>query len=68
VRDALRAGLGISLIPKPYVERDLEEGLLQAALEDWDTIKTTLYAVYPSRRHVAPKIRAFLDFLIKELA
>ena len=65
VRDALRAGLGLSLIPRPYVEEDLETGRLLAALEDWRTVETTLHAVYPSRQHVAPKIRAFLDFLIE---
>ncbi|WBU64297.1 LysR family transcriptional regulator [Paracoccus aerodenitrificans] len=65
VRDALRAGFGVSLMPRPYVEEDLEHGRLQSALEDWNTVETTLYAVYPSRRHIAPKTRAFLDFLIE---
>jgi DNA-binding transcriptional LysR family regulator len=64
VRDALRAGFGISLMPRPYVEDDLRDGRLQSALEDWSTVETTLYAVYPSRQHVAPKLRAFLDFLV----
>ena len=68
VRDALRAGLGVSLIPRPYIDEDLREGRLQAVLEDWSTVETTLYAVYPSRQHVAPKIRAFLDFLIMEFS
>lgn len=66
VRDALRAGFGLSLMPYPYVENDLREGRLHAALEDWRTVETTLYAVYPSRQHVAPKIRAFLGFLMEE--
>ena len=66
VRDALRAGFGISLIPRPYVEEDLRTGRLQAALEDWSTVKTTLYAVYPSRQHMAPKLRALLDFLVTQ--
>ncbi|MFJ7352772.1 LysR family transcriptional regulator [Phyllobacterium sp. NPDC097923] len=64
VRDALRAGFGVSLMPYPYVADDLKEGRLQSALDDWSTVETTLYAIYPSRQHVAPKIRAFLDFLI----
>lgn len=64
VRDALRAGFGLSLIPRPYVEEDLREGRLQAVLGDWRTVETTLYAVYPSRQHLAPIIRTFLDFLI----
>ncbi|HEX5736913.1 MAG TPA: LysR family transcriptional regulator [Hydrogenophaga sp.] len=66
VRDALRSGLGLSLIPRAYVQDDLKEGRLRAVLEDWRTVETTLYAVYPSRQHVAPKIRVFLDFLIEE--
>lgn len=66
VRDALRAGFGLSLVPRPYVEDDLRQGRLETALEDWDSVETTLYAVYPSRQHLAPKIRAFVDFLVEE--
>ncbi|MBM1173446.1 LysR family transcriptional regulator [Microvirga arabica] len=66
VRDALREGFGLGLIPFPYVENDLREGRLQCALEDWRTVETTLYAVYPSRQHLAPKTHAFLDFLTEE--
>lgn len=65
VRDALRAGFGVSLMPRPYVESDLTNGQLHSALEDWDTVKTTLYAVYPSPQNIASKTRAFLDFLIE---
>jgi DNA-binding transcriptional LysR family regulator len=68
VRDALRAGFGLSLMPQPYVANDLREGRLQSALEDWSTVETTLYAVYPSRQHLAPKIRVFLDFLVEEFS
>lgn len=66
VRDALRAGFGVSLMPRPYVEEDLAHGWLQSALEGWGTVETTLYAVYPSRQHIAPKIRAFLEFLVRQ--
>jgi DNA-binding transcriptional LysR family regulator len=66
VRDALREGFGLSLIPRRYVQKDLEEGRLQTVLDDWRTVETTLYAVYPSRQHLAPKVRAFLDFLVEE--
>jgi len=66
VRDALREGFGVSLIPSWYVEGDLKTGRLQSALEDWTMVETTLYAIYPARQHLAPKIRVFLDFLIEE--
>lgn len=68
VRDALRAGFGLSLIPRPYVEADIAAGRLQTALDEWQTVETTLYAIYPSRQHVAPKIRVFLDFLVEEFS
>lgn len=67
IRDALRAGFGLSLIPRMYVADDLAAGRLQAALEGWSTHQTALYAVYPSRRYVLPKVRAFLEFLVEEL-
>lgn len=66
IRDALREGFGLSLIPYPYVENDLKEGRLEQALEDWGTVETILYAVYPSRQHLAPKIRVFIDFVMEE--
>lgn len=63
LRDALRAGFGLSLIPHAYVQDDLATGQLQAALTDWHNVETTLYAIYPSRQYLAPKTRVFLDFL-----
>ncbi|MFP3920887.1 MAG: LysR substrate-binding domain-containing protein [Dichotomicrobium sp.] len=67
VRDALRAGFGLSLIPRLYVADDLDAGHLCTVLDDWATVETSVYAVYPSRRHVVAKVRAFLDFLVEEL-
>ncbi|CAB3918103.1 LysR family transcriptional regulator [Achromobacter anxifer] len=67
VRDALRAGFGVSLVPRVYVQQDLDSGALQAVLEDWTPDETFIYAVYPSRRHMVAKVRAFVDFLLEEL-
>lgn len=67
VRDALRAGFGVSLIPRLYVADDIARGRLRTVLADWSAVETPVYAVYPSRRYVVPKLRAFLDFLIEEL-
>ncbi|MEM7138033.1 MAG: LysR family transcriptional regulator [Myxococcota bacterium] len=68
VRDALRAGFGLSLIPRIYVEEDLLEGRLRTVLDAWSLDETHVYAVYPSQRYVVPKVRAFVDFLADELA
>ena len=67
VRDALRAGFGVSLVPRVYVQDDLDQGALQAVLADWLPVETYVYAVYPSRRHMVAKVRAFVDFLVEEL-
>lgn len=67
VRDALRAGFGLSLIPRLYVRDELAQGSLCTVLDDWYSVETGVYAVYPSRRHVVEKVRAFLDFLAAEL-
>lgn len=68
VREALLAGFGISLIPLIYVREDIERGRLVTALEDWSTVETHVYAVYPSRRYLNSKVRAFVDFLVETLA
>lgn len=67
VRDALRAGFGVSLVPRVYVQHDLDGGVLQAVLQDWKPDETYVYVVYPSRRHMVAKVRAFVDFLLEEL-
>lgn len=67
VRDALCAGFGLSLIPRIYVSGDIESGRLLTVLDDWSAVELSVYAVYPSRRYVLPKVRAFVDFLVEEL-
>lgn len=66
VRDALCQGFGISLVPRVYVRQELTAGKLVSILDDWTVNETTVYAVYPSKRYVVSKVRAFLDFLAEE--
>lgn len=67
VRDAVRAGCGLSLLPRIYIKDDLEKGVLVTVLDDWISIQYSVYAIYPSRRYVPAKVRAFLDFVVEEL-
>ena len=46
---------------------DLAAGRLVRILEDYESPASPLQAVFPSARHLAPKTRAFLDFLGAEL-
>lgn len=63
VRDAVRAGAGLALMPRRYVQADLDAGTLVSVLDDWSTHEATVYAVYPSRQYLDPKVRAFVGFL-----
>lgn len=67
VREAALEGLGLGLLPLPYVAKDLADGRLVQVLADWELPTATVYAVYPSRHHVSPKLRAFLDILTDDL-
>lgn len=62
VRDAVRAGVGVGLLPVSLVGRDLEAGTL-VHLGDMAGPETTLWALYPSRRLLSPRVSAFLDYL-----
>jgi DNA-binding transcriptional LysR family regulator len=68
VREALRGGFGLSLIPRLYIEDDIRSGVLQTVLDDWSKVETSIYAIYPSNRYIDVSVRAFVDFLIGELA
>lgn len=67
VRDTVRAGCGISLLPRIYIKEDLEKGVLETVLDDWTALQYSVYAIYPSRRYVPAKVHAFLDFVVEEL-
>jgi len=63
IRDAVRFGGGISLLPDFAIDADLRAGRLVRVLPDWSGISGELFAVYPSTRNLSPKLRVFLDFL-----
>lgn len=67
VREAACAGLGIAIIPRPICRVELERGRLTPLLEQWHLPDDGIYAVYPSPRHLTPKVRAFIDFISERL-
>jgi DNA-binding transcriptional LysR family regulator len=64
IRQAALAGAGVALLPTYIVGEDLQRGLLEAALPDFAASDSAVYAVYSSNRHVAAKVREFVDFLV----
>jgi DNA-binding transcriptional LysR family regulator len=65
---AALAGGGIALQPTYLAHPHLQDGSLQAVLPEWTLPDMTLYALYPSRRHLSPAVRALLDFLVERFA
>lgn len=65
VRDAAAAGLGIALMATWCASEELRSGALVPALPQYPLISTqTLWALYPSSRELAPKVRVFIDWLV----
>lgn len=66
--EAAIAGLGIALVPEPYIARQRDRDELVNVLPEWEGTRVPLVALYASRRGLAPKVRVFLDFLVETFA
>lgn len=63
MREACVQGLGIAISASWSVYEELKAGTLVPVLEDYPLASNTaIWAVYPSSRLLAPKVRAFIDF------
>jgi DNA-binding transcriptional LysR family regulator len=58
-------GQGIALLPTFIVGPDLQDGRLQVVLPDYSPGDLSVYAIYPPNRHLAAKVRTFIDVLVK---
>ncbi|MCB1508293.1 MAG: LysR family transcriptional regulator [Hyphomicrobiaceae bacterium] len=64
IREALLAGLGISLRSTWDVGPELSSGALQVVLPQYRSSRNIgLFAVYPSRRFLPAKVRVFIDYV-----
>jgi DNA-binding transcriptional LysR family regulator len=58
-----KEGFAIAALPGFIVNQSLESGDVVAILNDWPRPDLSLYALYPERRLLPLKVRAFVDFL-----
>ena len=65
---AALAGGGLALQPTYLANPHLADGSLQRVLPDWTLPPLSIYALYTSRRHLSPAVRALLDFLVERFA
>jgi DNA-binding transcriptional LysR family regulator len=67
-RAAALAGQGVILQPTFLVRDDIAAGRLVELLPEYRSLELGIYAVYPTRKHVLPKVRALIDFLAERFA
>lgn len=58
---------GIACLPSVLVMNDIQSGRLVQLLHSWSLTNREIYLVYPSDRHLSPKVKAFLDFVLAKV-
>lgn len=60
---AVRAGVAMGMTAEPVVKALVASGDLELVLSDFACSTSGLFLYYPSRKHVMPKLRAFIDYV-----
>ena len=68
VREMAEAGLGIGLVPYFVASDALQAGRLREVLKGRVAFHWSILAVYPRRRYLPLRVRAYIDHLAEELA
>jgi DNA-binding transcriptional LysR family regulator len=68
ILEAVRAGLGVSMLPEFLAREDLRFGRLVRILPRWKPKALPLHIVYDGRRPLPMRVRAFIDFALSFLA
>jgi DNA-binding transcriptional LysR family regulator len=58
-------GLGIAALPEFIIANELASGALKTVLSGWRPPDIAVYALYTPNRHLAAKVRLFIDFLAR---
>jgi DNA-binding transcriptional LysR family regulator len=63
VHAASAAGLGLALLPAYLCLDDIRAKRLERVLRHWEAPSVPVHVVYPSARHIAPKVKTFVEHL-----
>jgi DNA-binding transcriptional LysR family regulator len=58
-------GVGIASLPTFLCSDDVHAGRLVSFFPGWRVNRTEMRVVYPSSRYLAPRVRLFIDALVK---
>jgi DNA-binding transcriptional LysR family regulator len=67
LRELAAGGAGVVALPEPMVEREVKAGRLVRLLDGWEGPPIVMHLVFPSRRDITPRVRAFADHLAARL-
>lgn len=67
LRDGALAGVGFTRLPEFICREDIRDGRLEIVLPEWTLPAHEIHAVYPSRKGMTPAVRAFLEYLAREV-
>ncbi|MCZ2497948.1 LysR family transcriptional regulator [Xylophilus sp. Kf1] len=65
VREAVRQGAGLSVLPDYAVAEDIAAGRLVEVLPEWRLPSGGIHAVFPAARFRSAKVRAFVELLVQ---
>jgi DNA-binding transcriptional LysR family regulator len=65
VREAVRDGLGIAVLPEWLIRDDIASGQLVRMLPKWSAKPLPIHVVYAGHRLVPTRVRAFIDFAVR---
>ncbi len=67
-KQASVAGLGVALLPASFCINEIRDGELRRLLPEACPSEGSTWVVYPSKRHLPPRVRAFVDYLKENYA
>lgn len=68
IREAVRTGIGVSLLPDWLIEKEIESGELVTVLPRLKAQDLPIHIVYPGQRILPARVSAFIDFSVRYLA
>lgn len=68
IREAVRDGLGVSLLPNWLIKDELASGDLVQILPKWKAKDLPIHVVYTGQRVLPARVSAFIDFAARYLA
>ncbi|SIN67468.1 DNA-binding transcriptional regulator, LysR family [Parasphingorhabdus marina DSM 22363] len=67
VLEAVTADMGIGQLPGHYLDDMLRDGKIQSILDKYSIEDEPIWAIYPNRKHVLPRVKSLIEVLKMEI-